>query len=152
MVLHADMDGLRPVLVLNLEFSHGPAAASARIEFLDRAGGRVAWLALRGTLDQDSEPALERALEDLGRRAVSQLVVDASELHHLDFRFAARFAGALERFESRVGSVVVCGLSRYLRDILRASGCEPRLHLWPSAEGLLFPVLDRGERVRETAS
>lgn len=151
MVLQADMDVLRPVLALNLEFSPEPAHASARIEVLERAGGRIARLALRGVLGPAAGPALQRSLDDLARRAVTQLVVDASGLSHLDFRFAPRFAAALERFGCTRGDVVVCGLSRYLRDILRASGSELHLHLVPSAGERLLGAVREG-RVHGTAS
>ena len=127
-------------LALNLELSHGPHGASARIELLERYGMRIALLALRGWVDPPAAHRLELALEDLAARGVDQLLLDCSWLRHIDYREVPALLASFERFESRAGGIVVCGLSHYLRDLFRLAGCESRLRCWPTAAELLLPA------------
>ncbi len=129
-------------LGLQLELSHGRHGASARLDLYDRPDGRpgtrrIARLALRGWIDRPALMRLARALDDMANRGVDQLLLDCAELRHVDYRMTAELVACLERFEARSGGVVVCGLSRHLRDLFRLAGCEARLRLWPSADELL---------------
>jgi anti-sigma B factor antagonist len=133
-------------LAMNLELAQGKHGAWARIELYERATNglgprRIALVGLRGWLDHGAADRLAHTLEDLGARGVDQVLLDCSELSHLDYREAPGLVEALERFEARVGGVVVCGLSRHLRDLFRVAGCEPRLRCWPSAVELLEATL-----------
>ncbi|MEO5987399.1 MAG: STAS domain-containing protein [Candidatus Eisenbacteria bacterium] len=130
---------LEPVkaMAVNLQFTRGRHGAAARIELHDRPTGRVAVLALRGWIDQSAESRIEQTLEDLAARGASQLLVDCSQLRHIDYRLVPRLVQALARFELRSGAFVLCGLSRYLRDLFRLTGCESQLRCWPSATELL---------------
>ena len=128
--------GRAAAVTLDLELSHGRHGASARIEIHDRHPGRSALLALRGWLDCAAVSHLGRALEDLGQRGVDQVLLDCTHLHHIDYRLVPTLVDRLERYESHA-SLVVCGLSHYLRDLFRLAGCEARLRCWPSANDLL---------------
>lgn len=148
----------RPVLALNLELSHRRPGASARVELHDPSpgepapGGRIARVALRGCIDAVAARRLAQALDDLALRGVGQVLVDCGELRHIDFRQVPALVDALDRFEARAGGVVVCGLSRYLRDLIRLAGCESRLRCWPSATELLETAASTAEPSRECAS
>ncbi|HEV2106460.1 MAG TPA: STAS domain-containing protein [Candidatus Eisenbacteria bacterium] len=135
----ADAEAGRTSLSVNLQLTRGRHGAAARIELHERAAGRVALLALRGWIDLPAERGLERALDDLAERAPVQLVVDGSQLRHIDYRLVPRLVRALERFEAHAGAFVLCGLSRYLRDLFRLAGGGARLRFWPSAADLLAP-------------
>ena len=131
----------RLTLALNLELSYGRHGASARVELQERpharpGARRVARVTLRGWIDAAAERRLEQALEDLAARGVDQVLLDCAELRHIDYRVAPGLVGALERFEARTAGIVVCGLSRHLRDLFRLAGCEPRLRCWPSSSDL----------------
>ena len=130
----------RRALALNLELTHGRHGATARLELLERGGNRVALLALRGWLDSVATQRLESALDDLAERGASQLIIDCSQLRHVDYRLLPSLVASLERFESHAGSFVICGLSHYLRDLFRLAGCDGALRCWPSAEELLGTV------------
>lgn len=117
----------RKALSVNLQFTRGRHGAAARIEFHDRPAGRSAVLELRGWIDLSAERRLEQTLEDLSARAVERLLVDCSSLRHIDYRMVPRLVQALARFEARSGSVALCGLSRYLRDLFRLAGYDPAL-------------------------
>ncbi|NOT35185.1 MAG: STAS domain-containing protein [Candidatus Eisenbacteria bacterium] len=130
------------ILALDLELSHGRHGASARVELHERPDSppgvrRLAWIGVRGWMDQPALKRLGRALDDLALRGVDQVLLDCAQLRHIDYRLTAELVERLERFEARVGGVVVCGLSRHLRDLFRLSGCEGRLRSWPSASELL---------------
>lgn len=137
MVTRAGADGDRTSVTMNLQFTRGRHGAAARLEVHERPAGRVGLLALRGWVDLSAARGIERALDDLAARGVSRLVVDCSQLVHVDYRLVPRIADALVRFEARAGAVGICGLSRYLRDVFRLSGADDRLAHWPSAEELL---------------
>jgi anti-anti-sigma factor len=139
----------RRALALNLDLAHGRHGATARLELHDRGEHRVALLALRGWLDELAVRRLETALDDVTARGAGQLLLDCSQLRHIDYRVAPRLVGALERFESRAGGFVLCGLSPYLRDLIRLAGCERGLRCWPSAAQLLEAAGGSG---RESAS
>ena len=118
----------------------------------ERPAGRVGLLALRGWVDLSAERGIERALDDLATRGLARLVVDCSQLLHVDYRLVPRLADALVRFEAHSGAVVLCGLSRYLRDLFRIAGCESKLCSWPNASDLLDAAPDAAGRERERAS
>lgn len=130
----------RQALAVNLQFTRGRHGAAARIELHERPAGRVAMLALRGWVDLTAERRIEQALDDLAARGASQLVLDLSQLRHVDYRMVPRLVQAIARFESRAGSVALCGMSRYLHDLFRLSGCDVRLHTWSSVAALLAPA------------
>ena len=125
----------RTPVSVNLQFTRGRHGAAARIELHDRPGGRVALLELRGWIDLSAERRLEQTLDELGSRGVTRLVVDCSPLRHVDYRMVPRLAGALSRFESRSGSVMVSGLSHHLRDLFRLAGFDPHVGAWTPAGG-----------------
>lgn len=141
---------VRTSVAMNLQFTRGRHGAAARLEVHERPAGRVGLLALRGWVDLSAERGIERALDDLAARGVSRLIVDCSQLLHVDYRLVPRLADALVRFEAHAGAVVLCGLSRYLRDLFRIAGCESRLCCWPTAADLLdaAPVAAGLERER----
>ncbi|MBI5709593.1 MAG: STAS domain-containing protein [Candidatus Eisenbacteria bacterium] len=151
MAARHDTHDERIVLALNLDLSRGRHGASARIEIRERPTGRIALLALRGWMDRVAVSRLDRTLDDLAARGVEQLLLDCSQLRHIDYRMVPALVESLARFESRAGGFVVCGLSHYLRDLFRLAGCEPRLRCWPSAAELLGapPLVGTG---RECAS
>jgi anti-anti-sigma factor len=134
----------RAALAVNLELSHGAHGASARLEWHERDGRRVALLRLSGWIDRVALVRLERTLEDLAERGAGDVVLDCSRLRHIDYRQVPALVNALTRYESRAGGLAVCGLSVYLRDLFRLGGCEPRLSCWPAASDLLGTDGDPG--------
>ena len=150
MVAHAGSTEARTSVAMNLQFTRGRHGAAARLEVHERPTGRVGLLALRGWVDLSAERGIERALDDLAARGVARLVLDCSQLLHVDYRLVPRLADALLRFEAHAGAVVLCGLSRYLRDLFRIAGCESKLCCWPTAADLLdaAPVAAGLERER----
>jgi len=129
-------------LAVNLELSHGLHGAAARLELHERGAERIAVLQLRGWMDRIAIDRLRGALEGLAQRGASRLLLDCSQLRHIDYRLVPALVASLARFESHAGGFVVCGLSRYLRDLFRLAGCEPQLRCWPSASELLDDVTE----------
>lgn len=140
MIAHSETRDPRTSVAMNLQLTRGRHGAAARLEVHERPVGRVGLLALRGWVDLSAEQGIERVLDDLAVRGVSRLVVDCSQLLHVDYRLVPRLSDSLTRFEARAGVVVMCGLSRYLRDLFRIAGCESRLCCWPNASDLLEAV------------
>ena len=127
----------RVALALNQELSAGRHGASARLELHDGATGRVALLALRGWIDARALSRLKGTLDDLASRGASQLLLDCAQLRSIGDNEVPGLVAALERFKTRAGAYVVCGLSHELRDLFRVAGCESRLRFWPAASELL---------------
>ena len=152
MVAHTSAPGIRTSVVMNLQFTRGRHGAAARLEVHERPAGRVGLLAVRGWVDLSALRGIERALDDLAARGVARLVVDCSQLLHVDYRLVPRFADALLRFDASAGAVVLCGLSRYLHDLFRIAGCESRLCCWPTASDLLDALPAAAGLERERAS
>ncbi len=158
MVTQAGPTETRTSLTINLQFTRGRHGAAARLEVHERPAGRVGLLALRGWVDLSAARGIERALDDLAERGVTRLVVDCSQLLHIDYRLVPRLADALVRFEAHAGAVGLCGLSRYLRDLFRITGSDAKLCCWPSAADLLEAARPAGAgtpaagRDRERAS
>jgi hypothetical protein len=123
--------------------------AAGRVE---RPSGRVGLLSLRGWVDLSAQRGLEGMLDDVSARGVSRLVVDCSQLLHIDYRLVPRLADSLLRFEAQVAPVGLCGLSRYLRDLFRIAGCDSRLACWPTVADLLEAPVGAPGRERERAS
>jgi anti-anti-sigma factor len=134
----------RASLAVNLELTHGAHGASARLEWHEQEGRRIALLKLNGWIDRAALLTLERTLENLAERGAGDLVLDCSGLRHIDYRLVPALVNALTRYESRAGGLAVCGLSVYLRDLFRLGGCEPRLRCWPAASDLLGTAGDPG--------
>jgi len=153
MLPRADGHGSQASVTLDLPLSHGRQGASARVSWYHRnaapPGARhIALVTLYGWLDRAALTRLEHVFTDLASRGVDQVLLDCERLRHIDYRLAATLVDRLERFEARAGGVVVCGLSRHLRDLFRLSGCEARLRCWPSAADLL----DAPEPIGECAT
>jgi anti-anti-sigma regulatory factor len=140
MVSQVGAGDVRTSVKMDLQLSRGRHGAAARLEVHERPAGRVGLLALRGWVDAPAALGIERALGDLSARGVSRLIVDCSQLLHVDYRLVPRLADSLLQFEAQTGAVVLCGLSRYLRDLFRIAGCESKLCCWPSAADLLDAV------------
>lgn len=128
--------GGRASLVMHEHLSHGRHGATAVIEFHDRAPERVARCALAGWLDPIAFGRLRPRFDDLARRGVRRLILDLTSLQHVDYRLVPALADLVADFESRSGSVAVCGVSPYLRDIFRLSGADTRLRCWDTADAL----------------
>src|SRR5690349_17844542 len=97
-------------------------AEARRAVTADASGGRVETLLLEGELD---EAALGQVSEELGRRllrGVRQVVVDFSEVAHLDYRGVRPLSARAEGFRRAGGDIKLSGLSPYLAAIFRAAG------------------------------
>ena len=139
----------RASVVLNLELSHGRHGAWARVELHERpeaapGARRIARVALRGWMDHPATRRLEQALDDLAAGGVDQVLLDCAELRHLDYRQAPALVRTLSRFDTGSAGIVVCGLSRHLRDLFRLCGLESTLRCWPSAAELLEAPCSNG--------
>ena len=132
MVATTGTSEVRTSVAMNLQFTRGRHGAAARLEVHERPAGRVGLLALLGWVDLSAERGIERVLDDLANRGVTRLVVDCSQLLHVDYRLVPRLADALVRFEAHSGSVGVlarAGNSRH--GLLLKRMRWPIVPVWP---------------------
>ncbi len=93
--------------------------------------GHVETLLLEGEL---GEKELEQVSEELLRRlrhGVRQVVLDFSEVPHLDYRGVKPLLGRAEAFRRAGGDIKLSGLSPYLAAIFRAAGAHGALEIYP---------------------
>jgi anti-sigma B factor antagonist len=106
-------------------------AEARRILSADASGGRVETLMLEGELDV---AALEQVCAELSRKlqlGVRQVVVDLSEVAHLDYRGVRPLMARGELFRRAGGDIKLSGLSPYLAAIFRAAGAHDRFEVYP---------------------
>jgi anti-anti-sigma factor len=95
------------------------------------SGGRVETLMLEGELD---ERALAEVCEELARRlqrGVRQVVIDFSEVAHVDYRGVRPLMVRSESFRRAGGDIKLSGLSPYLAAIFRAAGAHDAFEIYP---------------------
>jgi anti-sigma B factor antagonist len=106
-------------------------AEARRILSADASGGRVETLMLEGELDV---AALDQVCQELTRKlqlGVRQVVVDFSEVAHLDYRGVRPLMARAEVFRRAGGDIKLSGLSPYLAAIFRAAGAHDRFEVYP---------------------
>src|ERR1051326_3138582 len=113
----------RTSVAMNLQFTRGRHGTAARLEVHERPAGRVGLLALRGWVDLSAERGIERALDDLATRGLARLVVDCSQLLHVDYRLVPRLPGAPPRPAGHARAAGPAGLVRLVVD------CSQLLHV-----------------------
>ena len=91
------------------------------------------------TLNLDGELG-EGDLSELGEWLIKRMwagchrvVMDFSEVTHLDFRGVRLLLGRVAQFRDEGGEIRVAGLSRYLSAILRAAGAHDAFQCYPDA-------------------
>ena len=102
-----------------------------RIHPTGASSDRVETLMLEGEL---GEPELVQVCEELGRRlqrGVRQVVIDFSEVAHLDYRGVRPLMARGEGFRRAGGDIKLAGLSPYLAAIFRAAGAHDKFEMYP---------------------
>ena len=95
------------------------------------SGDRVETLMLEGEL---GEKELGQVCEELSQRlhrGVRQVVVDFSEVAHLDYRGVKPLMARGEAFRRAGGDIKLSGLSPYLAAIFRAAGAHDMFEMYP---------------------
>ena len=95
------------------------------------ASDRVETLLLEGELSVEE---LTQVCEELGRRmqrGLRQVVLDFSEVSHLDYRGVRPLMARTESIRRTGGDVKLSGLSPYLAAIFRAAGAHDAFELYP---------------------
>lgn len=95
------------------------------------ASDRVETLLLEGELSSED---LGRVCEELGlrlQRGVRQVVLDFSEVSHVDYRGVRPLMARTESLRRAGGDVKLSGLSPYLAAIFRAAGAHDAFECYP---------------------
>lgn len=102
-------------------------------ESLTAAAGvqRVETLLLEGELGGQELATLCEELAGKLHRGVRQVVLDFSEVGHLDYRGVRPLVARVEGFRRAGGDIKLSGLSPYLAAIFRAAGAHDRFEMYP---------------------
>jgi anti-anti-sigma factor len=90
-------------------------------------------LTLMGELDRDAVRAVRHRMHRLLDQGCLWLVLDFSDVSHLDYRGVPWLVSQAEEFRRRGGDVKVAGLSRYLQAIFRAAGAHDAFEVYEEA-------------------
>jgi anti-sigma B factor antagonist len=119
------------------------AAARASEERATRGVSAISHstLTLMGELDRDALRAVRYRMVRLLDQGRIRLVIDFTEVSHLDYRGVPWLVSQAEEFRRRGGDVKVAGLSRYLQAIFRAAGAHDAFEVY---EGDAREALSQG--------
>lgn len=115
----------RSALEVHLELSSGRHGASASVGFHDGAAGTLARIELRGWIDAVAARRCIAVLEDLARRGVVHLEIDASGVRHVDAGRVRDLLLALEALAAAGVAWSLRGLSPHVRDRFLVAGWDP---------------------------
>jgi anti-sigma B factor antagonist len=90
-------------------------------------------LTLMGELDRDALQAVRYRMVRLLDHGCIWLVLDFTEVSHLDYRGVPWLVSQAQEFRRRGGDVKVAGLSRYLQAIFRAAGAHDAFEVYEDA-------------------
>jgi anti-sigma B factor antagonist len=114
-----------------------PAQARALAErplAISGARRRVITLSAEGELAEQSLVQLGEELYRLAHRGNFCVVLDLTEVSHLDYRGVRPLISRAELFRQSGGDIKLCGLSPYLTAIFRAAGARDAFHYFSNAE------------------
>jgi anti-anti-sigma factor len=99
-----------------------------------RAHQRVLTIVLEGELPLDELIRIGEELQQFARRGLSHVVLDFSEVSHLDYRGLRPLVARAEKFRRAGGEIKVSGLSNYLMYIFRAAGVHDAFEFFADPE------------------
>ncbi|AKF83092.1 anti-anti-sigma factor [Myxococcus fulvus] len=107
-----------------LEVRRGAASALA-------GAGRVETLMLEGELSEQDLLTLCDELSQRMHRGLRQVVLDLSEVGHLNYKGVKPLMARAEAFRRTGGDLKLSGLSPYLAAIFRAAGAHDAFEIYP---------------------
>ena len=90
-------------------------------------------LSCMGELDRDALRAIRDRMMRLLDQGCVWLVLDLSEVSHMDYRGVPWIVSQAEEYRRRGGDVKLAGVSRYLLAILRAAGAHDAFEIYSDA-------------------
>ena len=99
-----------------------------------RAHQRVLTIVLEGELPLDELIRIGEELQQFARRGLHHVVLDFSEVSHLDYRGLRPLVARAEQFRRAGGEIKVSGLSSYLTYIFRAAGVHDAFQFFADPE------------------
>jgi anti-anti-sigma factor len=107
------------------------AVEARRVLGVEAGSDRVETLLLEGELGAQELGQVCEELTGRLQRGVRQVVVDFSEVAHLDYRGVRPLVARVEGFRRAGGDIKLSGLSPYLSAIFRAAGAHDRFEMYP---------------------
>ena len=98
------------------------------------AGGRVITLFVNGELGRVELAQVCDELFRLAHRGCFSVVLDLTEVSHIDYRGVRPLVMRAELFRKAGGDIMLTGVSRYLKAILRAAGAHESLKTFETVE------------------
>ena len=117
-----DATALRPAVTIAWAADRDSDSCDLWLDLYESSAGRQGVVVPIGRLDRVGLERLERALEQARNYQACRITVDLSRVHHLDYRGVGRFAAQMERSLAEGCEVRIEGVTRYLREIIRAAG------------------------------
>jgi anti-sigma B factor antagonist len=90
-------------------------------------------LSCMGELDRDALRAIRDRMVRLLDQGCVWLVLDLSDVSHIDYRGVPWLVSQAEEYRARGGDVKLAGVSRYLQAIFRAAGAHDAFEIYTDA-------------------
>lgn len=88
----------------------------------------VSVVGLRGDLSRSNIHVLEEVLSSLSKCQQHQIVLNFSDLRHLDYRLVQRITDKIIEFQCDGGDLRMAAASGYIRHILEAMGLDEEIY------------------------
>jgi len=112
------------------------------MEIKEETRGKVKIVGLRGKLDANSSPAVEKELQALMDRGEERLVLDLSELTYISSLGLRIFISVAKNIRNVDGKLALAGLNDHIYEIFKIARFTNIFSIFPSCEEAVVHCAD----------
>ena len=112
------------------------------MEIKEETRGKVKIVCLRGRLDANSSPTVEKQLQALMDRGGERLVLDLSELTYISSLGLRIFIAVAKNIQKANGKLALAGLNDHIYEIFKIARFTNIFSIYPSCEEAVAHCLD----------
>jgi anti-anti-sigma factor len=113
------------------------------MEINEETRGKVKIVGLRGRLDANSSPAVEKELQALMDRGEERLVLDLSELTYISSLGLRIFIAVAKNIRKVNGKLALAGLNDHIYEIFKIAHFTSIFSIYPSCEEAVVYCADQ---------
>src|SRR5215470_3443069 len=112
------------------------------MEIKEEKRGNVKIVGLRGRLDANSSPAVEKQLQAIMDRGEDRLVLDLSELTYISSLGLRIFIAVAKNIQKANGKLALAGLNDHIYEIFKIARFTNIFSIYPSCDEAIAHCLD----------
>ena len=112
------------------------------MEIKEEKRGNVKIVGLRGRLDANSSPAVEKQLQAIMDRGEDRLVLDLSELTYISSLGLRIFIAVAKNIQKANGKLALAGLNDHIYEIFKIARFTNIFSIYPSCDEAVAHCLD----------